>query len=77
MFYLDVAYILQLFQVFFFKVFLQVFLVHVSSVSSVFRRMLQVLYLDVSKIDQVLHLPPRLLLPRLSVSSSSWRRLGM
>jgi hypothetical protein len=33
----------------------------------VFRRMLQLLYLDVSKLDRVLHLPPRLLLPRLSV----------
>jgi len=29
-----------------------------------------VLYLDVSKVDRVLHLPPRLLLPRLSVSYS-------
>ena len=29
---------------------------HVSSVSTVFRRMLQLLYLDVSKVDQVLHL---------------------
>jgi hypothetical protein len=27
--------------------------------------------LDVSKVDRVLHLPPRLLLPRLDVSSSS------
>jgi hypothetical protein len=61
----------------FFKVFLQVFLMYVSSVSSVFRRILQVLHLDVSKIDQVLHLPPRLLLPRLNASSSSWCRLGM
>ena len=26
---------------------------------------------DVSKVDQVLHLPPRVLLPRLDVSSSS------
>jgi hypothetical protein len=55
----------------FFQVFLQVFQMHVSSVSSVFRRMLQVLHLDVSKVDYVLHLPPRLLLPRLGVFSSS------
>ena len=47
-FYLDVAYVLQWFQVFF-QVFLQVFQMHVSSVSSVFRRMLQVLHLDISK----------------------------
>ena len=43
---------------------------HVLSVSSVVRHMLQVLHLDVSKVDRVLHLPPRLLLPRLGVSSS-------
>jgi hypothetical protein len=41
----------QVFQVFF----LQVFRTHVSSVSSVNRYMLQVLYLDVSKVDRVLH----------------------
>ena len=46
-----------------------------SSVSSVFRRMLQVLHLDVSKIDRVLHLPS-FLLPRLSVSSSFQHRAG-
>ena len=34
-----------------FQVFLQVFQMHVSSVSSVFRRMLQVLCLNVSKVD--------------------------
>ena len=39
-----------------FHVFLQVFPKHVSSVSFVFRRMLQVLYLDVSKVDRVLHM---------------------
>jgi hypothetical protein len=33
--------------------------------------------LNVSKIDWVLHLPPRLLLPRLCVSSTSRRRLGI
>ena len=41
---------------------------HVPSVLSAFRRMLQVLYLDVSKVDRVLHLPPHLLLSRLGVS---------
>jgi hypothetical protein len=40
--------------------------------------MLQVLHLNVSKVDRVLHLSPRFLLPRLGVSdSSSWRRLGI
>ena len=50
-FYLDVAYGCNGFQV---------FQKHVSSVSTVFRRMLQLLYLDVSKVDRVLHLssPP-------------------
>jgi hypothetical protein len=33
-----------------------VFQMHVSCVSSAFRRMLQVLHLDVSKVDQILHL---------------------
>jgi hypothetical protein len=55
--YLDVAYVLQWFQVFF-QVFLQVFQMHVSSVSSIFRHMLQMLHLDVSKVDQVLHFRP-------------------
>jgi len=40
---------LMAFQVF--SVFLQVFQEHVSSVSSVFRRMLQIFHLDVSKVD--------------------------
>jgi hypothetical protein len=39
------------FQVFF-QVFLQAFQTYVLNVSSVFRRMLQVLYLDVSKVDR-------------------------
>jgi hypothetical protein len=46
---------------------------YVSSVSSAFRHMLQVLSLDVSKVDKVLHLP-RFLLP-CSVSpppSAEW-----
>jgi hypothetical protein len=42
-----------------------------------FRRMLQVLRLDVSKADRMLHLPPHFLLPRLDFSSSSQRRLGI
>jgi hypothetical protein len=50
-----------------FQVFLQIFQTHVLNVSFVFRRMLQVLYLDVLKLDRVLHLSPRLLLPRLGV----------
>ena len=53
-----------------FQVFLQVFRMYVSSISSAFRRMLQVLYLDVSKVDRLLHLPSRFLLPCLGVSSS-------
>jgi hypothetical protein len=39
-----------------FQMFLQVFQMHVSSVLSVFFCMSQVLYLDVSKVDQVLHI---------------------
>jgi hypothetical protein len=63
-FYLDVAYI---FNGFFkcFHVFLQVFQTYVASVLTVFERMLQTFHLDVSKVDWVLHLPPRLLLPHL------------
>jgi hypothetical protein len=68
-FYLDVAYVLQLF-LSIFQVFLQVFQTHVLNVSFVFKRMLQVLYLDVSKVDWVLQLPSRFQLPRLGVSSS-------
>jgi hypothetical protein len=37
--------------------------------SPIFIRMLQVLHLDVLKIDRVLHLPPRLLPPHLGVFS--------
>jgi hypothetical protein len=43
-----------------FHVFLQVFQTHVSNISFVFRRTLHLLHLDVSKLDRVLHLPPRL-----------------
>jgi hypothetical protein len=39
-----------------FYVFFQVFQKHVSNVSSIFRCMLQVLHLDVSKLDRVLHM---------------------
>jgi hypothetical protein len=68
-FHLDVAYVCNGFQVFF-KHFPQLFRRLFQSVSSVFRRMLQVLYLDVSKIDRMLHLHPRFLLSRLGVFSS-------
>jgi hypothetical protein len=53
-FYLDVAFARAFSSGF--VCFLQVFLTHVSSVSSVFRRMLQMFHLDVSKVDKVLHL---------------------
>jgi hypothetical protein len=43
---------------------------HVLSVSFVFICLLQVLHLYVSKVDRLLHLPRRLLLPRLGVFSS-------
>jgi hypothetical protein len=71
--YLDVVcvwlqWFSKCFQVFFFQVFQK----HVSSILTAFRRMLQLLYLDVSKVDWVLHLPPHLLLYRLS-----WRRQGI
>jgi len=65
-FYMDVAYVLQMV----FRCFFQVFHMHVLSVSYVFRHMLQVLYLNVLKVDRVLHLSPHFLLSRLSVSSS-------
>jgi hypothetical protein len=43
-----------------FQVVLQVFQKHVSSVSFVFGRMLQMLHLDVSKVDLVLHMGMRM-----------------
>ena len=46
-------------------------------VSSVFRCMLQVLHLVISKVDWELYPSPRLLLSCLSVSSSSQRQLGI
>jgi hypothetical protein len=51
-FYLDVAYVCNDFQVFSGGFFYQVFQKHVSSVSSVFFSMLQVLHLDVSKVNR-------------------------
>ena len=56
-FYLDVAYVLQWF-LSVFHMFLQVFQMHVSCVSSAIRRILQVLHPDVLKVDRVLHLSP-------------------
>jgi hypothetical protein len=53
---------------------------HISSISSVLGHMLQVLHLDVLKVDQVLQiisLPPCFQLPRLGVSTFSRRRLGI
>jgi hypothetical protein len=51
-----------------FHVFLQVFQTHVSNVSFVFRRILQLLHLDVLKPDRVLHLSLiAFLLSRLSI----------
>ena len=47
---------------------------HVSNVSFVFRHMLQLWHLDVSKLDRVLHLPPRLLCYLASVSGTRKRR---
>ena len=70
MFYLDVAYVFAMVSIVF-HMFLQVFQMHVSSILSGFKRMLQVLHVNVLKVDRVLHLPPRLLLPRLGVSSSA------
>jgi hypothetical protein len=57
-FYLDVAYVLQCF-LSVFQVLLQVFQKHISSVLSVFRRMLQMLHIDVLKVDQVLYMETR------------------
>ena len=66
MFYLDIVYVCNGFQVFsgvfdtcfmfamVFKCF-QMFLTYVSSVSSIFGRISQVLYLDILNVDRVLH----------------------
>jgi hypothetical protein len=66
---LNVAYVLQLFSSVFFQL-LQVFQTHVLNVSFVFRRMLQLLYLDVLKVNRVLYLSLLpFLLPLLGISS--------
>jgi hypothetical protein len=75
----------SVFQVFLqvFRVFLQVFHIHVLNVSFVFRRILYLLHLDVSKLDRALLLPPRLsdVSPRCQVweggGSPHWRRAGL
>jgi hypothetical protein len=55
--------VFKCFHVFFFEVFQK----YISSVSTAFRRMLQLLYLDVLKVDQVCDIsPPHLLLHHLS-----------
>ena len=64
--YLDVAYVshicckcfIWMLRIFYngFEVFLQVFHMHVSSVSFAFIRMFQMLHLDVSKVNRVLHM---------------------
>jgi hypothetical protein len=57
-FYLDVVYVVHGFQVFF-RCFCKCFIqMHVLSISAAFRRILQMLHLDVSKVDWVLHLAP-------------------
>jgi hypothetical protein len=56
----------------FFKRFSGVFQTYIASVSTIFERILQLFYLDVSKVHRVLHLSSRLLLPRLDVFSSFW-----
>jgi hypothetical protein len=76
--------VLSIFQVFLqvFRVFLQVFHMHVLNVLFVFRRILYLLHLDVSKLDRALLLPSRLsdVSPRCQVreggGSPYWRRAG-
>jgi hypothetical protein len=50
-------------------VFFQVFQKHISTVLTAFKRMLQPLFLDVSKVDRVLHLSSSHLLLHLAVGS--------
>jgi hypothetical protein len=66
-----------------FHVFFQVFQTHVLNVSSVFIRILQVLYLDVSKVDRVLHLsspsaasPRCLLFLDVGDARTTWAHVG-
>jgi hypothetical protein len=54
-YYLDVEYFCNDFSCVF-QVFLQVFQTHVSSVLPVYRRMLQMFHLDVSKVNRLLHM---------------------
>ena len=63
-FILMFAYSCNSFQVFL-GVFSQVFYKYVSSVSTAFSRMLQLLFFYVSKVDRVLHCVSAFLLPRL------------
>jgi hypothetical protein len=56
---------------------MQVFQMYISNVSSAFRLILQLLHLDISKVDRVLHLFPRFLLPSSVSSPPSRRRLGI
>jgi hypothetical protein len=56
---------------------MQVFQMHVSSVSSAFIHMLQLLHLNVLKADRVLHLLPRFLLSSSVSPPPSRRRLGI
>jgi len=53
--YLDVAYVLQWFFKCF-QVFLQVFQTYISSVSFIFKRILQMFHMNVSKVDQISHM---------------------
>jgi len=69
-FYLKVVYVYNGFKCF--QVFLQVFQTHVSNVSFIFRNMLQLLPLDVLKLDRVLHFPPCLQLSCLGVRHGKW-----
>jgi hypothetical protein len=61
----------------FFRCFCKCFKCMFQVFDLLFRRMLHVLYLDVAKVDRVLHLPPHFLLPRLDFSPSLRRRLGI
>jgi hypothetical protein len=67
-FYLDVAYILQWLFPSVFRCFYKCFR-RMLQVFQLFRTILQNFYLDVLKVDRVLHLTPRLLLPRIGACS--------
>jgi hypothetical protein len=72
---LDILYVLQRYSSVF-HMFLQVFQMHDSYVLSGLRHILQVLHLNVSKVDWVLHLLSCFLLLHLGISSS-WSRLSI